>query len=78
MNEKDLIFASRSESARWDEMRLRFRMALMVARVKPRVHDYYPGWVLGYIKPTRFSQAGVGQVEGCLQKLAGVGKEICR
>ena len=43
------------------------------------MHDYCRGWVLGFlgfIKPVKFSQAEIGQVEGYLQKLAGEGKEI--
>ena len=58
---------------------MRFRMALKVAGVEPRMHDYCRGWVLGFlgfIKPAKFSQAELGQVEGYLQKLAGEGKEI--
>ena len=54
-------------------------MALTVAGVEPRMHDYCRGWVwgfLGFIKPAKFSQAENGQVEGYLQKLAGEGKEI--
>ena len=56
-----------------------FRMALTVAGVEPRMHDFCRGWILGFmgfIKPTRFSQAGLGDMEGFLQKLAGEGKEI--
>jgi len=54
-------------------------MALKVAVVEPRMHDYCRGWVLGFlgfIKPTKFHQAEIGQVEGYLQKLAWEGKEI--
>ena len=54
-------------------------MALKMAGVEPRMHDYCRGWVLGFlgfIKPVKFSQAEIGQVEGYLQKLAGEGKEI--
>lgn len=54
-------------------------MALKVAGVEPRMHDYCRGWVwkfLGFIKPAKFSQAELGQVEGYLQRLTGEGKEI--
>jgi len=54
-------------------------MALTVAGVEPRMHDFCRGWILGFmgfIKPTKFSQAGLSDMEGFLQKLAGEGKEI--
>jgi integron integrase len=54
-------------------------MALKVAGVEPRMHDFCRGWILGFlgfIKPTKFSQADLGHVEGYLQKLAAEGKEI--
>ena len=66
-------------AAIWENRWVRFRMALKVAGVEPRVHNYCRGWVLGFlgfIKPAKFSQAELGQVEGYLQKLAGEGKEI--
>ena len=76
MQEKTIKHAS---AAVWESRWLRFRMALTVAGVEPRMHDYCRGWVwgfLGFIKPAKFSQAENGQVEGYLQKLAGEGKEI--
>ncbi|MEI8311947.1 MAG: integron integrase, partial [Verrucomicrobiota bacterium] len=42
-------------------------------------HDFCRGWILGFlgfIKPSKFSQAELCQVEGYLQKLAGEGKQI--
>jgi hypothetical protein len=66
-------------AAIWENRWVRFRMALKVAGVEPRMHDYCRGWVLGFlgfIKPGKFHQAEIGQVEGYLQKLAGEGKEI--
>jgi len=43
------------------------------------MHDFCRGWILGFlgfIKPSKFSQAELGHVEGYLQKLAGEGKQI--
>jgi len=66
-------------AAIWESRWIRFRMALKQAGVEPRMHDFCRAWVwgfLGFIKLGRFHQAGIGYVEGYLQKLAGEGKEI--
>ena len=76
MQEKSINTKS---AAIWENRWVRFRMALKVAGVEPRMHEFCRGWVfgfLGFIKPAKFSQAGIGHVEGYLQKLAGEGKEI--
>ena len=70
---------SARSAAIWENRWIRFRMALTVAGVEPRMHDFCRGWILGFlgfIKPSKFSQAGIGQVEAYLQKLAGEGKQI--
>jgi len=57
----------------WESRWVRFRMALKVTGVEPRIHGYCQGWVLGVLrlKPVKFSQAELGQVEGYLQMRAG-------
>ena len=76
MQEKSITSKS---AAIWENRWVRFRMALKIAGVEPRMHEYCRGWVfgfLGFIKPAKFSQAELGQVEGYLQRLAGESKKI--
>jgi hypothetical protein len=73
MQEKSINSKS---AAIWENRWVRFRMALKVAGVEPRMHEFCRGWVFGFIKPAKYSQAELGQVEGYLQKLAGEGKKI--
>ena len=65
----------------WENRWIRFRMALTASGVDSRKHENFRWWMwgfLGFIKPTRHNQVGIGAVEGYLQKLAGEGKEIWR
>jgi len=51
---------------------VRFRAALKADGVEPRFHDFYRSWVLGFvkfIKPKKFSEVGVVDVENFLSKL---------
>ena len=76
MQEKAITSKS---AAIWENRWVRFRMALKIAGVEPRMHEYCRGWVfgfLGFIKPAKFSQAEPGHVEGYLQRLAGESKKI--
>jgi hypothetical protein len=54
------LHTERGNESVWESRWIRFRLALKQAGVEPKVHDYYRGWVLGflgYLKPKRFSQA---------------------
>lgn len=73
------VHIERGGSSVWENRWVRFRMALKIAGVEPKMHDYCRGWVLGflgYLKPKRFSQARDEDVGGYLQKLADGGKAM--
>jgi len=56
----------------WEDRWVRFRAALKADGVEPRFHDFYRSWVLGFvkfIKPKKFSEVGVVDVENFLSKL---------
>ncbi|MFZ4778076.1 MAG: hypothetical protein ACOYM3_22115 [Terrimicrobiaceae bacterium] len=59
---------------RWEH----FRIALTPDGVEARFHDYYRGWVLGwlkFIKPKQFQDADGDEVTDLLARLAGEGKK---
>jgi integron integrase len=73
------VHFDRNGNSVWENRWIRFRMALKIAGVEPKMHDYCRGWVLGflgYLKPKRFSQAQEDDVRGYLEKLADGGKAM--
>ena len=63
----------------WEDRWVRFRIALKVAGIEPKLHDYCRGWLLGffsYLKPARYPQADETNVREYLQRLADSGKEM--
>jgi len=68
-----------SDAAVWENRWVRLRMALKVAGVEPKMHDYCRGWVwglLGNIRPKKFYQAVESDIRGYLIRLADGGKEL--
>ena len=78
MKDRAIKNGSRSLSARWDELWIRFRIALKQRGVEPRFQDFYRAWVLGFmgfIKPRKYVVATPDDLKGFLEKLSGEGKK---
>lgn len=65
-------------AAVWEERWVRFRMALTKHGVEPKHRDYYRSWVLAwikFIKPRKFEEGNLEDVEGFLRQLGASGKK---
>jgi len=70
--------ASARMAALWEDRWVRFRMALKKRGVEPKHQDYYRSWVLSwikFIKPRKFEEGNLEDVEGFLSQLGAVGKK---